>query len=223
MSNQQPAGEVKNSQQKEWFKNWWGIIIAILFLPFFAIWFVWAKTNWNKAVKVIATFVIMIISVIAISSEDSETKNNQIQPAQQQTENQKQTAQEVKQETPAPQDAIKKIPYEIVDEWSIPNGGKGKRIVVSAGYLNEADMTLLGKTLKEDTKNDRNAIIMVHTDKKSAQIQKDSTLKMTDAELAYVGKHYVGQYMRNANSNINEFSIYLNGADDVSKYKEIKY
>ena len=206
MSNQQPAGEAQNSQTKEWYKNWWGIILAILFLPFFAIWFIWAKTNWNKTIKAVVTFLVLIISIIAISSDDPETKDKQIQPAQQQQANQEQPTQEVNQETQVPQVATKKIPYEVADEWSIPNGGKGRRIVISADYLNESDMTLLGETLKEDTEDERNAIIMVHTDKKSAQIQKDSSMKMTEDQLNYVGKHYIGQYTRNANSNINEFA-----------------
>lgn len=219
----QPTGGAQNDQTKEWYRHWWGVIIAILILPIFAIWYVWAKTNWNKAIKGIATFLILVISIITVSSNESGKNVGQVQPAQQQTENQDQPVQEVKQEIPAPQAVAKKIPYEVVDEWNIPNGGNGKRIVVSADFLNEVDMTLLGETLRDDVKNDRNSFIMIHTDKKSAQIQKKSPSEITDSELAYAGKHFVGQYMKNANSNINEFSIYLNGVDDVAKYKEIKY
>lgn len=214
MENQQPAGEAI-SQKKAWYKNWWGVVIVIMVLPFFAIWYVWAKTQWSNKAKWITTVLIIIFSMGMIGSTE---QNNNSQPTI------SNPTQELKNETQALQQPEKKsIPYEVVDEWAIPNGGKGKRIVVSADYLNEADMALLGETLKEDTKDDRNAFVMVHTDKKSAQIQKKSPSEITDAELSFAGKHFVGQYMKNAEGKINTFSIYLNGVDDTSKYKEIKY
>lgn len=77
MENQQPVDEVQVSQKKEWYKNWWGILIIIFLLPFFAIWYVWAKTNWSKAVKSIATVIILFVffSIGAGNSEPTQENN----------------------------------------------------------------------------------------------------------------------------------------------------
>src|SRR6266542_2327509 len=51
-------------QRTAWYRKWWGIIIAILFLPFFIIWYIWAKTSWNKKVKSLATFIVAILMLV---------------------------------------------------------------------------------------------------------------------------------------------------------------
>jgi len=78
MENQQPAGEAQNSQ-KPIYRKWWGVILIILFLPVFAIWYVWAKTAWSKTAKWIVTVVIVIFSMGVIGS----TESNNNQPTQQ--------------------------------------------------------------------------------------------------------------------------------------------
>lgn len=90
----QPIGEAQNSQ-KEWYKNWWGIIIALIILPIFAVWFIWAKTQWGNAIKVLATIGVVLITFAAVGSNNSSDKNN----------NPSQPAQETKGDnsTPAPQ------------------------------------------------------------------------------------------------------------------------
>lgn len=79
MNNQQPSGEAQsqNSALKPWYKKWWGIVIAILFLPIFAIWWVWKKTSWSQNKKVLATIGIVILSIIVYSSDDEATPNTQ--------------------------------------------------------------------------------------------------------------------------------------------------
>jgi hypothetical protein len=212
MENQQPAGEAQNSQKKEWYKNWWGVIIAIMILPFFAIWYIWAKTQWSNKAKWITTVLIIIFSMGAIGS--TEQDNNQSQP----TVSTPVAVQEAKNETPAIQQPEKKtIPYEVILEWSIPNGGKGERIVIDSKYLNFDDMTALGETLKEAMKNERNAFVYIHTDKKSADLQGKLSVNPTTAELDYIGKHYVGTYSKNANSKFHEFEIFFGGIDDTSE------
>lgn len=78
MENQQPTGEAQNSQKKEWYKNGWGIVIAVLFFPYFLLWYMWAKTNWNKKVKwvITAIFVVINISALAGNSSDQPTVTN---------------------------------------------------------------------------------------------------------------------------------------------------
>lgn len=62
-----------NENQKEWYKKWWGIIVAILILPFFAAWYIWAKTSWPKVVKVISIIVLGIITLAAAIGSKSTT------------------------------------------------------------------------------------------------------------------------------------------------------
>lgn len=102
MENQQPAGEVQNSQ-KPFYKKWWGVIIIILFLPFFAIWYVWAKTKWNAFVKGLATLGIILITFIALGSGGSENNNSNNAGSSQQS--QQQTSNTASQETNSDQSA----------------------------------------------------------------------------------------------------------------------
>ncbi len=49
--------------KKDWYKNWWGVILAILFLPFFAVWYVWAKTSWKPIYKLGASLIIVLMVI----------------------------------------------------------------------------------------------------------------------------------------------------------------
>lgn len=106
MENQQPAGEAQNSQKKEWYTNWWGVLIAILLLPYFLLYLMWAKTNWNKWVKIVLTFLVVIATFGAMSDD----KNNQ-QAAK--TDEQKTVATEAKSETPAQAQPAIKFSFDI--------------------------------------------------------------------------------------------------------------
>ena len=44
---------------KPWYKHWWGVLVALAIWPFFATWFVWKKTKWNKVGKLGATAVVL--------------------------------------------------------------------------------------------------------------------------------------------------------------------
>jgi hypothetical protein len=124
------------------------------------------------------------------------------------------------QPTPTP---VKTISYEVLQQWDINNGGKGKIILIPADYLNEADMTTLGQKLKSDTKNDKNAFIMVFTDKKAAALRDKVTGNtMTKDEEKFYDTHYVGQYTKNGNSGFHAFAIYFDGVSG-SNNKTINY
>ncbi len=102
MENQQPAGEEQNSQKKAWYKSGWGLVVAILFFPYFLLWFMWAKTSWSKGIKIAITIVFAIINIVALSSDDTTTKNTQ--QTNQQVEQKPvvaETKTEVKNEVPA--------------------------------------------------------------------------------------------------------------------------
>jgi micrococcal nuclease len=75
MKNQESVGEAQNIQKKEWYKNWWGVLIVIMILPIFAIWYIWAKTTWSNKAKWITTIIVIILSMGALgSTEKTEQK-----------------------------------------------------------------------------------------------------------------------------------------------------
>ena len=117
----------------------------------------------------------------------------------------------------------KQISYQIVDHWTIPNGGEGKVVVVSPDLLNETDMTALGNKLKTDVQSDRNAFISVF-DNASAAALRDKVLadKATTAEQDLYDKHFIGEYDKNANTGYHQFTIYFDGVMGTNQ-KVIKY
>lgn len=115
---------------------------------------------------------------------------------------------------PASQPTVKKTPiaYQIVDRWTIPNGGEGKVVVISPDLLNESDMVALGNKLKSDTQGDRNAFISVFDNASAAALRnKVLSQKATTAEQDLYDKHFVGQYDRNANTGYHQFAIHFDG------------
>lgn len=127
------------------------------------------------------------------------------------------------QPTSTPTPVKKSVSYEVLQQWDINNGGKGEVVLIPTDYLNEADMTALGQKLKEDTKNDKNAFIMVFTDKKAAVLRdKMIDSSMTKDEEKFYDAHYVGQYTKNGNSGLNAFAIYFDGVSG-SNNKTINY
>lgn len=119
--------------------------------------------------------------------------------------------------------ATPQINYKVLESWSIPNGGEGKKILISKEYLNDADMTTLGNQLKRDASKDRNAIVQVYTDKQAA-VLRDKVLaeNATQAENALYDEHFVGFYTKNANSGNHQFNIFFDGAGGTNQ-KTISY
>lgn len=176
------------------YKTWWGVIVAILFLPIFLIWYVWTKTKWNRWAKIGVVLAVVVLSIGVMSSGNSSS-------------------------TSTPTKATHKISYQVVERWSIPNGGGGKAIVVSPDLRNEADMRALGEKLKNDVASDKNAFIFVFDDKRAASLRsKVLSDELSQADQDYYDQHYIGQYNKNGNSGLNSFGIYLNGplGDQIS-------
>lgn len=69
-------------QENEWYKKWWFILIAIIVLipfleiviPVVIIWFIWAKTKWNKKTKGWATVAFVIFLTICLAIYGSKEK-----------------------------------------------------------------------------------------------------------------------------------------------------
>ena len=60
------------------------------------------------------------------------------------------------------------VEYAVAEQWSIPNGGQGKAIVIPSSAANEQSLRALGEQLKFDTRRDRNAFVFVYSDARAA-------------------------------------------------------
>jgi len=71
-------------------------------------------------------------------------------------------------------------------------------------------LRLLGETLRYDTRNDRNATIIIFDDMKAASMSKDAAnLEGEDGE--FYDRHIIGNYIRNVNNGLHQLSIMLDG------------
>src|SRR6266571_3714411 len=64
------------------------------------------------------------------------------------------------------------VVYNVVDEWSIPNGGYGRVVVVDPAQRSEAGLIALADQLRRDTKDDRNAFVFIYDDPRAARLRK---------------------------------------------------
>lgn len=105
-----------------------------------------------------------------------------------------------------------RIKYTVVKSWSIPNGGKGKLILVNRDLFNEADMRSLGDKLKKDALNDRNSIVFVYDDMKAVNMRdRYMNMKTSSEEDKFYESHLLAQYNKNGNTEYHEYKIYLWG------------
>ena len=100
------------------------------------------------------------------------------------------------------------VAYKIVEQWSIPNGGYGKAVVVPNSAANESSLRALGEELKYDTRGDRNAFIFVFSDERAAAIRL-SVLedKAPKQDVRFYDNHFVATYTRNINTGFHQLSI----------------
>lgn len=67
-SNEAPTNGAEK-QPRQWYSHGWGLLIAILFFPYFAIYYIWAKKpNWSKKRKSVLTGVMALFMIFAIGS-----------------------------------------------------------------------------------------------------------------------------------------------------------
>jgi hypothetical protein len=117
----------------------------------------------------------------------------------------------------------KKIDYQIIQSWTIPNGGHGKTLLIPKEYLNDADMTALGNKIKKDVSSDRNSFIEIYTDRQAEALRtKVLGGKATKEEEDLYDKNYVGTYTKNANTGYHEFIIFFDGLAGTNE-KKIEY
>ncbi len=111
--------------------------------------------------------------------------------------------------------------YKIVEQWSIPNGGFGRAIVVKANPT-EAELRALGEKLGQDTRDDRNAFVFIYDDERAARNRHAAfSEKLAKAELRHHDRHQVAKYFRNANTGFHELDITPKGLDGPNT--KVKY
>lgn len=118
----------------------------------------------------------------------------------------------------------KEISYEILGTWTPASGGEGKYILISKDYFNEEDMISLGEKLKNEVKNVENAYFSVFIDRKAWELRDEVVLgdNPTEADMDFYDKNHVGEYVKNANTGMHQFTIYFDGVLG-SNQKTIKY
>jgi len=113
------------------------------------------------------------------------------------------------------------LSYKIVEQWSIPNGGFGRAILVKANPT-ETELRALGERLRQDTRNDRNAFIFVYDDEGAARNRRAAFAeKLSKGELKHHDRHQVAKYFRNANTGFHELDITSKGLDGPNA--KVKY
>jgi hypothetical protein len=114
------------------------------------------------------------------------------------------------------------IPYEVVQEWDIPNGGFGRVIVIDSSNRNELDLRHLGEELRDTTRHDRNAGVEVYDNVEAAKLRDAGLVeKLPKKKQAFHDAHRIGDYTRNGNTGHNQWVFGLHGlmADPVVTVK----
>jgi hypothetical protein len=114
------------------------------------------------------------------------------------------------------------VDYRIVEQWSIPNGGYGKVIVIADSLTTDSGLRALGEQLKYDTRDDRNAFVTVFSDVRAAGMrQKAMDDALSKSEARFYDAHLVADYTRNANTGFHRLSLLpkgLNGPQSEINY-----
>ena len=108
--------------------------------------------------------------------------------------------------------AVQVIPYQVVKQWNIPNGGYGQIIVIDPKYKNEKEMRRLGKQLEIATHKNRHAVFQIYDDKVAAENSDEAFgERLGEEELAHHDAHLIGVYNRNGNTGDHRIVIMLEG------------
>ena len=112
------------------------------------------------------------------------------------------------------------VNYETIDEWDIPNGGKGRVIIIDPKQSTNEELKKLGERLNYDTRNDRNAFVVVFNNKKAGGMYHNVS-DLNDKDGAFYDQHFVATYNRNINTGYNQIQIRKDGLNGESI--DIKY
>lgn len=104
--------------------------------------------------------------------------------------------------------------YRIVEQWSIPNGGFGRVVVLNKAKPSESVLRSLGDKLRQVTSAERNAFVWVYDDERAARNRRASIAeRLTKTERQHHDRHYMAVYIRNANAGYHQYQFYPKGFD----------
>jgi len=145
-------------RQKPWYKQWWGIIIAICIWPFFLLWFVWIKSKQGLPAKIAWTvipFVLIIFGMAQLGSsspQNNQTTNTaattQTQPASTPKPTPTKTA---TQTTTQPTTTTKPAPTPTQTPQSTPQHTIVYQFSLMSGSMNATDQQNVGISWKDPT------------------------------------------------------------------------
>lgn len=102
------------------------------------------------------------------------------------------------------------VPYQVVESWSIPNGGYGRVIVISPKYSTDSALQQLGLQLLALGAGDRNSFAFVYDSPKAADMR-DDLPEDEGPRGQYYDRHFLGAYVKNGNTGVNEWTFSEHG------------
>ena len=186
-----------SQQQKEWYKKPWGIVVAILLLPFFIIWYAWAKSKWSKGIKIGVTVASLIIIGIAVSTspkQETATKSQDKPLATEQSTTPAKT-------NDAPKPTVTAPVYEIL------SSDKSNDLLRVTVYTTEtADDKLIAmndKLVADNKKGVTHLFIDYFNDKAAAKnyFDKQADDSLSEAQKDELYTHYIAKMVYNTSTN----------------------
>lgn len=103
------------------------------------------------------------------------------------------------------------VPYDVVDEWTLPDGGTGRSIVINASLRNVTDLRALGDQLRWEHRRDRNVQVEVFDDRRAAELRRqDAAGDLAGDDRSHHDRHKIAFYRKVAGSD-HELVIALGG------------
>lgn len=190
----------------EWYKHGLGLVVAILFLPFFAIWYVWAKSEWSKAVKSVVTAIIAILFIVIVSSgNDSPKQTSNSDNSSKTTANTNTAA------TTTPQQSQVKPTYEVITDGS--QNALAKLVVYTPEKDDQKLIAINDELLNKYKASHSNIYFDYFDDKGVAKTYFDKQLddSVSESEKDAMFIHYIANMKYNTSTGLKTFSKNVNG------------
>jgi len=115
---------------------------------------------------------------------------------------------------PEEQEAAGPPSYTVVSEWSIPNGGKGRTILVNPELRTEEGLMQVSQELRREHQRDRHAQIEIYDSRRAAEMRQRVMNETASTEdEAYYDSHKIGFYQKNSISGHHAFIMALDGME----------
>lgn len=104
------------------------------------------------------------------------------------------------------------LAYDVVEEWTLPDDGAGKVIVIDPALRTVEDLRALGEQLRWEHRNDRHVTVDVFDERRAAELRGRARAEALDpAEMTHHDQHRIAVYQKNSDSGDHELLIALGG------------